>query len=709
MADLNAYIASGDRAVNYVALLSGEDFDEDGLLTMVRAHSPRYPTSDSSALEDLSAEWELEMLDLGSAINSEDADRFADIEVTYQTVDSLDLELAKSTGGDFPLVSMAFTVMVTFVSISYGSRSRIHTHSLLATAGVGIVGMAIMTGFGVALAMRQPFISIVGFLPFLAISIGVDDIFILMDNLVAIDPASMGPEDRLALTFRRAGSSILTTTVTDCLAFLVGTSSVFPAIRIFCVYALLVLGIDFVYQITIFGVLMRYYAIREHENRPEFCLSSRQYDDPADAYACGGAPAVADPDAKKPMVKRAMRAYATMLSKGPVKALVLLAFSAWLAVSILYAYEIEEGLDLRDIVPKNSYMRDLLDAQDKYYRVKGIPFVVVIADVDVRDTDTQDGILTLRDALQGDEWVNSGPETFVSWMELFFQWYALQPGADASGRPAAGEFYDQLDLFLEEPVFGFLKTEIVRESDAPGAAVVASRVSAFFESSENTSDDARALRSVRKVLDQVKRDEDLPELFAYMEAFIYWEQLYETTPSVIQNLILAGVAVTFVTLLLLGHPMASFWVLTMVVLVDFYLFGWMGLLGIPLDTVSLVSLTMAVGFSVDYSSHVAHAFMEAGADADGTNNRNQRMIHSMEEIGGSVLKGATSTMLGTIVLAGSSSAIFQNFFKHMCGVVIFGGLSGLCLLPVILSLVGPLRARSSGVSPKMSTELKQLP
>merc|ERR1711916_63454 len=131
------------------------------------------------------------------------------------------------------------------------------------------------------------------------------------------------------------------------------------------------------------------------------------------------------------------------------------------------------------------------------------------------------------------------------------------------------------------------------------------------------------------------------------------------------------------TLLLLGHPMASFWVLTMVVLVE---------------------------FSVDYSSHVAHAFMEAGADADGTNNRNQRMVHSMEEIGGSVLKGATSTMLGTIVLAGSSSAIFQNFFKHMCGVVICGGLSGLCLLPVILSLVGPLRARSSGVSPK-DTEL----
>lgn len=59
-------------------------------------------------------------------------------------------------------------------------------------------------------------------------------------------------------------------------------------------------------------------------------------------------------------------------------------------------------------------------------------------------------------------------------------------------------------------------------------------------------------------------------------------------------------------------------------------------------------------------------------------------------MGPSVFHGAFSTFLAIIVLSGSKSYIFQVFFKMWFGIIIFGVGNGFILLPVILSLFGPL-------------------
>lgn len=61
----------------------------------------------------------------------------------------------------------------------------------------------------------------------------------------------------------------------------------------------------------------------------------------------------------------------------------------------------------------------------------------------------------------------------------------------------------------------------------------------------------------------------------------------------------------------------------------------------------------------------------------------------MLEIGAAVLLGATSTLLGVVILAGSNSEIIRVFFKLLMGTVIFGAFVGMFFLPVLLSLVGP--------------------
>merc|ERR1711966_39870 len=62
----------------------------------------------------------------------------------------------------------------------------------------------------------------------------------------------------------------------------------------------------------------------------------------------------------------------------------------------------------------------------------------------------------------------------------------------------------------------------------------------------------------------------------------------------------------------------------------------------------------------------------------------ERVRVALGDIGGSVINGAFSTFLAV-----SNSYVFRVFFKQFFGIVIFGVLHGLVLLPVLLALYGP--------------------
>mmetsp|Transcript_134579 Transcript_134579/g.200233 ORF Transcript_134579/g.200233 Transcript_134579/m.200233 type:complete len:85 (+) Transcript_134579:318-572(+) len=59
-------------------------------------------------------------------------------------------------------------------------------------------------------------------------------------------------------------------------------------------------------------------------------------------------------------------------------------------------------------------------------------------------------------------------------------------------------------------------------------------------------------------------------------------------------------------------------------------------------------------------------------------------------MGSSVFHGAASTFLAIIVLSPSNSYVFSMFFKMWFAIIIFGCANGFILLPVLLSLMGPL-------------------
>ena len=92
-------------------------------------------------------------------------------------------------------------------------------------------------------------------LPFLLLSIGADNIYVISMSSDQINP-KLPIKEKMGKTMRMGGSSVFITSLAQSVAFLVSSSSRFPAVRSFAIYA--GVGVIFVFclQITLFSLFL---------------------------------------------------------------------------------------------------------------------------------------------------------------------------------------------------------------------------------------------------------------------------------------------------------------------------------------------------------------------------------------------------------------------------------------------------------------------
>ena len=80
--------------------------------------------------------------------------------------------------------------------------------------------------------------------------------------------------------------------------------------------------------------------------------------------------------------------------------------------------------------------------------------------------------------------------------------------------------------------------------------------------------------------------------------------------------LLSILSVIVVVFLVTADVMMTFLVTLMVALTDFFLIGFMEYWDLSLNSLVIINVILAIGTSVDYSTHIAYAYMNAAVPPD---------------------------------------------------------------------------------------------
>ena len=182
--------------------------------------------------------------------------------------DSFLREIANSVKGDVYLALYAVIVVVTYCSLFLGSFSPIHCRLTMAIVGVCCVFVSNLAGEGISYILGWKSSEFTEVLPILILGIGVDDMFVVCN---AIDQTSLDLPaiERIKQGMKHAGPSITITSVTDAVAFFIGSTSSLLAIKSLCFMAGCMVICLYLSVLTIFLPILIWDTIRVNKKGRE--------------------------------------------------------------------------------------------------------------------------------------------------------------------------------------------------------------------------------------------------------------------------------------------------------------------------------------------------------------------------------------------------------------------------------------------------------
>lgn len=603
------------------------------------------------------------------------------IEIAVFPSDGLDQAQRKLTKTVIPFFSITYTVLITFAITScLMFRDNVQSKPWLAFTGVLSASLAIVSALGLLSYCKVPFNQVATSVPFLILGIGLDDMFILISSWRKTSLKN-SVEERMEDTLADAGVSITITSLTDFLAFLVGSISPLPAIKVFCLYAGVAVLFDLFYQITLFGSFIVISGRREAANRHSWtCLRVLPKSDPQNSTAynicCAGGASKRVSD--EPTVHLAITFFQKYFSKlfthlGTVIVIVSL-YLVYLGFSVYGCTNIGEGLKLKNLAEQGSSIHNFLELQADLFNDPGPSVSVAITEeLPYWEQSVRENILKSIDSFHSSEFIK--PKNYTQcWLTDFYEFLEVNQIV-INDRDS---FITTLkDRFLSFPQSDRYNLDINFNENS----ISSSRCVMTTQNVETTKKQGEMMLALRDLAASTS-DEVGVEIVVFSPGFPFYEQYIIIIPQTIQTLGIAAASMLAVSLILIPNPLVAILVSLSVISVITGVIGFMTFWGVSLESVSLVNLVLCIGFSVDFTAHIAYAF----ASSDSTLPPTVRISSNLGFLGYPVLQGAVSTILGVAVLLIVPSYIFQTFAKIIILVMVIGLLHGLLFIPVVMVL-----------------------
>uniref|UniRef100_UPI00398F6AC7 protein patched homolog 1 n=1 Tax=Pristiophorus japonicus TaxID=55135 RepID=UPI00398F6AC7 len=741
-------------------------------------------------------------------------------------------------------VAGGYLLMLAYACLTMLRWDCAKSQGAVGLAGVLLVALSVAAGLGLCSLIGISFnAATTQVLPFLALGVGVDDVFLLAHAFSETGHNKRIPfEDRTGECLKRTGASVALTSISNVTAFFMAALIPIPALRAFSLQAAVVVVFNFAMVLLIFPAILSMDLYRREDRRLDIlcCFTSpcanrviqiepQAYRDTNDNHPCQPPPpyinqnfthetqitmqstvqlrteydphtqayyttaeprseisvqpvtpttqeslstqspdtasstrdllsqftdpisnCVDPPCTKWTLSSFAEKHYAPLLLKPTTKIVVIFLFLGLLGISLYGTTTVRDGLDLTDIVPRDTREYDFIAAQFKYFSFYNM-YIVTKQETDYPNA--QNLLYYLHKSFRNVKFIllEDNGELPKMWLHYFHDWlqglqdtfdrewqarkithnsykngsddgvlaYKLLIQTGNRHRPTdlsqltkqrlvniegiinPNAFYIYLTAWVSNDPVAYAASQANirphppewvhdKADDRPETAL---RIPAaepieyaqfpfYLNGLRETSDFVEAIEKVRNICSNFTNQGVASYPNGY--PFLFWEQYVGLRHWLLLAISVVLACTFLVCALFLLNPWTAGIIVLVLALMTVELFGMMGLIGIKLSAVPVVILIASVGIGVEFTVHVALAFLTAIGD------KNRRAVLALEHMFAPVLDGAVSTLLGVLMLAGSEfDFIVRYFFAVLAILTVLGVLNGLVLLPVLLSYFGP--------------------
>ncbi|XP_023324202.1 patched domain-containing protein 3 [Eurytemora carolleeae] len=368
---------------------------------------------------------------------------------------------------------------------------------------------------------------------------------------------------------------------------------------------------------------------------------------------------------------------APLISNKLSQLVIILAFTAYLAVAVYGITQLTEGLERKKLVGDFSYALPFFQSEDDFFRDNPYRLQIVVHEtLDYSNKTVQGQVLNMIHQLEDSGVISNMTAFRQSWLHEFLA--VVEKNFLLIDVSTPQTFVENLFKFLVEikdtPLYG----DVVFSPDKK--SILASRF--FLQSSRirDAKEDVHFLKTVREIVDSAPFNVTIFHPF-----FQYFDQFSLVLPTTISCIVSCCICMSVITFFFIPNKICVIWVTFTVISVEIGVVGFMALAGINLDVISMIVLIMGIGFSVDFSAHISYHYLSAGEGL----SPETKLKHCLHALGPAIIRGGSTTLLGVVGLIFHPSYITITFSRMIFMIIILGMLHGLLLLPVLLGIFGP--------------------
>ncbi|CEF63049.1 Sterol-sensing domain and Patched family-containing protein [Strongyloides ratti] len=677
---------------------------------------------------------------------------FKRIKINHFHSDSIDEELDEANKRITPKFSITITILIIFsilctftiikISISKNEKTFLSnifvidfraSKPYLSLIAILYTLMAIITSIGILLFFNIPFSDICVVMPFLSLTIGIDDSFLLLSSWHD-SSRKLRYDKRLEETLLKAGLSITITSLTDSLAFLIGSLAELLAVKYFCYYSAIAVFFIWIYSLTVYISILGFLGKKEEEEKNCFLLwkninpkenidtiNDIKKENNISSFVKKifntGYNSTIISDNKKNMWYSTFFGdyYAPFISKPSIQILAFVSYLFYIYLTVTgINYHLSIGFEVSSLLNSDSPVKAFFDLKKKYFIFDESKIEVAILRAPKfwikNERELFDNFIY---TLHNDECINSGEK-----IDLWYYGYKEYFSKLGFGAPEIWESVIKNNKTFERNLKGFFmenekyKYDVIFNNNISNinnnGMIQSFRFSIHLNSTKlnEPGDITFCCNKIRKFLKT--KNILFNELFkpiSWSPLWVLSDQFSIIWDQTMQDIYISIVVMMLISLLFIPSISCCIAIPITIASIGFGVLGFMSYWNVRLDATSMIAIAMSVGFSVDFAAHATFAFVEAEGELRKKEVLEKRLSHqknitpeysnrfyypykqlslSLSHIGWPILQSSLAVLLGISVLATIKTYIVETCFKCIFLVISFGLLHSLLYLPLTL-------------------------